>query len=67
MTHHFTLAAVHGDMHTFTQWTENHRAIAYVRGFGKTEAAALQDAMKDFSAHAEHAAPAPYSHKERNF
>jgi len=65
--YHFTLTAKHGDMHTFTQWSENHRQLGYVRGFGKTEAEALADAKAGLSGHAGHSAPAPNSHKARNF
>jgi hypothetical protein len=67
MKYHYTLTAQHGAMFTFTQWNENHRAVAFVRGFGKTEQEALANAVSELSTHPEHSAPAPYSAKSRNF
>jgi DNA-directed RNA polymerase subunit F len=67
MTFHYTLATKHADMYTFTQWNENHRAIAHIRGFGKTESEALANAKSELSTHVEHSAPAPHSARARNF
>lgn len=66
-TYHFTLTAQHGNMFTFTQWTQGHCPVALVRGFGATEAEALEDAKSDLSQHADHAAPAPRSAQARSF
>jgi len=63
----YTLAAKHGAMFTFTQLNQTQTAIAFVRGFGKTEQDALVNALSELSTHQEHSAPAPHSQKARNF